>query len=77
VHRADDFTSDDPELNPPMLEGQANPVRRDTVQVPSGASATLRFVADNPGIWFFHCEFHEFHYYLSSSQQLISFQLYV
>lgn len=55
MHRATDYTSDDPVLNPPLEEGQANPVRRDTVQVQSGTSATLRFRADNPGAWFFHC----------------------
>jgi iron transport multicopper oxidase len=55
VGRAQDYTSDDPALNPPVVEGQANPIRRDTVQIPSGESATLRVVADNPGVWFLHC----------------------
>ena len=55
VQRSTDYTSDDPTLNPPIVEGQANPIRRDTVQVPSGEGVTLRFVADNPGAWFFHC----------------------
>ncbi|TCD65750.1 ferroxidase fet3 [Steccherinum ochraceum] len=55
VGRAEDYTSDDPTLNPPLVEGQANPMRRDTVQVPSMNSVTLRIVADNPGSWFFHC----------------------
>lgn len=55
INRADDYTSDDPTLNPPIIEGQANPMRRDTVHVPSGSSVTLRVVADNPGVWFFHC----------------------
>ncbi|KAI0036238.1 Fet3 protein [Vararia minispora EC-137] len=55
VNRATDYTSNDPSLNPPLVEGQPNPVRRDTVAVPSGSSATLRVVADNPGAWFFHC----------------------
>ncbi|KAH8809524.1 Fet3 protein [Flagelloscypha sp. PMI_526] len=55
VNRASDFTSDDPTLNPPLVEGQANPVRRDVVQIESGGSATLRFIADNPGAWFLHC----------------------
>ena len=57
VGRAQNYTSDDPTLNPPIVEGQANPIRRDTVQVPEGTSATLRFVADNPGVWLFHCGF--------------------
>lgn len=55
VGRAEDYTSDDPTLNPPVVEGQANPMRRDTVQIPSMNSATLRVVADNPGVWFLHC----------------------
>jgi iron transport multicopper oxidase len=55
VGRSEDYTSDDPALNPPIVEGQANPVRRDTIQIPSMHSATLRIVADNPGVWFFHC----------------------
>lgn len=55
VGRSEDFTSSDPALNPPIVEGQANPIRRDTVQIPSNHSATLRIVADNPGVWLFHC----------------------
>lgn len=57
VGRSEDYTSDDPALNPPIVEGQANPVRRDTVQIPSMHSATMRIVADNPGVWLFHCAF--------------------
>ncbi|KKA24127.1 Ferro-O2-oxidoreductase [Rasamsonia emersonii CBS 393.64] len=30
-------------------------VLRDTVQIPRRGYAVLRFRADNPGIWFFHC----------------------
>lgn len=55
VNRVTDYTSDDPSLNPPLIEGQANPVRRDTVTITGGGSVTLRFVADNPGAWIFHC----------------------
>ncbi|KAK0215678.1 Fet3 protein [Armillaria fumosa] len=55
IGRSADYTSDDPLLNPPIVEGQANPMRRDTVHVPSMASVTLRVVADNPGTWFLHC----------------------
>ncbi|KAF8989715.1 Fet3 protein [Cyathus striatus] len=55
VQRTTDFTSSDKSINPPVVEGQKNPMRRDTVQIPAGAGATLRFVADNPGGWFFHC----------------------
>ncbi|KAG2137407.1 Fet3 ferroxidase [Suillus bovinus] len=55
VNTATDYSSDDPSLNPPLVEGQANPMRRDTVMIPGGGSVTLRVVADNPGAWFFHC----------------------
>lgn len=53
VHKSLDSLSDDPELNPPYDPSVAleNPIRRDTVAVPSGGSATIRFVADNPGAW--------------------------
>ncbi|KAL1917392.1 uncharacterized protein VTP21DRAFT_5048 [Calcarisporiella thermophila] len=37
------------------LPEKANPVRRDTVQIPKGGYVVLRFRADNPGVWFFHC----------------------
>jgi len=46
----------DPELNLPVVEGQANPMRRDVVQIPPGQSVTLRVVADNPGSWILHCK---------------------
>jgi len=55
VQRSADYTSDDPTLNPPIDETQTNPIRRDTVQVQAGTGATLRFIANNPGTWFFHC----------------------
>lgn len=32
-----------------------NALRRDTIQVPGNSRATIRFVADNPGAWMFHC----------------------
>jgi iron transport multicopper oxidase len=31
------------------------PMVRDTVEVPSKGYVVLRFIADNPGVWFFHC----------------------
>lgn len=55
VGRSTNYTSTDPTLNPPIVEGQANPIRRDTVHIPSMNSATLRVVADNPGVWLLHC----------------------
>ncbi|KAK8695747.1 hypothetical protein V6N13_000898 [Hibiscus sabdariffa] len=33
----------------------ADPVERNTVGVPSGGWAAIRFRADNPGVWFMHC----------------------
>ena len=33
----------------------AYPIRRDVVMLPPQGSVVLRFVADNPGVWFFHC----------------------
>ncbi len=38
----------------PLLESVTNPVRRDTVTVPATGYVILRFIADNPGVWFFH-----------------------
>lgn len=73
VGRAQDYTSDDPELNPPLNNSQANPMRRDTVQVPSGTSVTLRVVADNPGAWFFHCTSHTLHCFASPLTDSISY----
>lgn len=32
-----------------------NPVTKDTIYVPSMGYAILRFQADNPGLWLFHC----------------------
>lgn len=55
VNRGNDYTSNDTTINPPLKEGQANPIRRDTIQLLSMQSATLRFVADNAGAWLFHC----------------------
>ncbi|KAF8630296.1 hypothetical protein AX15_003009 [Amanita polypyramis BW_CC] len=70
VNRAQDYTSSDPELNPPLQEGQSNPIRRDTVLVPSMNSVTLRFVGDNPGAWFFHCHI-EWHLEVGLAVQII------
>ncbi|KAF9590889.1 hypothetical protein IFM89_000145 [Coptis chinensis] len=32
-----------------------DPVERNTVGVPSGGWIAIRFLADNPGVWFMHC----------------------
>ncbi|EJU02139.1 ferroxidase [Dacryopinax primogenitus] len=55
VAMSQDITSDDPTVNEPLVEGQANPSRRDTIMIPAGGSVNLRFRADNPGTWMFHC----------------------
>ncbi|XP_047072944.1 laccase-25-like isoform X2 [Lolium rigidum] len=34
-----------------------NPQERNTVAVPTGGWAVIRFVADNPGMWYMHCHF--------------------
>ncbi|KAF5353736.1 hypothetical protein D9758_008639 [Tetrapyrgos nigripes] len=68
--RAQDYTSDDPILNPPVVQNQTNPMRRDTVHIPGGEAVTLRFVADNPGAWFFHCHM-EWHLESGLAIQLI------
>jgi L-ascorbate oxidase len=36
------------------------PPIKDTVTVPAGGYTIIRFVADNPGAWFFHCHL-DFH----------------
>ncbi|KAJ3043643.1 ferroxidase fet3 [Rhizophlyctis rosea] len=37
------------------LPPNPNPVRRDTVFIPPFGSVVLRYRADNPGVWLFHC----------------------
>jgi iron transport multicopper oxidase len=45
---------------PGLYDIPAAPMRRDVVVVYPGVGVTLRFIADNPGVWLFHChtEFH-------------------
>ncbi|KAK7059678.1 Fet3 protein [Favolaschia claudopus] len=59
VSRSSDYTSDDPSVI--TMANQTNPIRRDTVQIESMGSATLRVVMDNPGAWLFHCHI-DWHY---------------
>ncbi|KAG0098956.1 hypothetical protein BGZ93_009749 [Podila epicladia] len=40
---------------PFYLNTTENPLRRDTVLVRSEQNVAIRFKADNPGVWFFHC----------------------
>ncbi|WVQ76952.1 hypothetical protein IAR50_006631 [Cryptococcus sp. DSM 104548] len=55
VHKSFDVTSNDTEVNPAINENQSNPARRDTIVIPPTGSVTLRWRADNPGAWMFHC----------------------
>lgn len=41
----------------PYANSTRLPVVKDTIAVPSGGFAIIRFVASNPGYWFFHCHF--------------------
>ncbi|WVR04856.1 hypothetical protein IAU60_001868 [Kwoniella sp. DSM 27419] len=55
VHKSFDVTSNDTTVNPAIDESQKNPARRDTIVIPPTGSVTLRWRADNPGAWMFHC----------------------
>lgn len=55
VWRQLNVTSPNPKDKPPFKPHQSNPIRRDTVSVPPTGVVAIRFVADNPGAWFFHC----------------------
>ncbi|XP_057782852.1 laccase-17-like isoform X2 [Salvia miltiorrhiza] len=50
------FGNFDPQKDPPNFN-LIDPVERNTVAVPSGGWAAIRFRADNPGVWFMHCHF--------------------
>ncbi|XP_021889751.1 laccase-17-like [Carica papaya] len=39
----------------PATFNLVDPVERNTVGVPSGGWVAIRFLADNPGVWFMHC----------------------
>jgi hypothetical protein len=47
-----------------------NPVVRDSVTVPPNGYLVIRFIADNPGIWAFHCHI-EWHVELGMVVQLV------
>ncbi|KAH9932264.1 Fet3 ferroxidase protein [Fomitopsis serialis] len=70
INFAEDYTSDDPSLNPPINESQPNPMRRDTILAPPGGAYTFRVVMNNPGVWFFHCHI-EWHLESGLAIQLI------
>ena len=48
-----------PEMNK-LIRNVNNPCVRDTITVPGNGFTVIRFRADNPGIWMFHCHI-EFH----------------
>jgi iron transport multicopper oxidase len=48
-------SSDSGSFNGHTRNFPAVPMRRDTVAVNPGSYAVIRFVADNPGVWLFHC----------------------
>ncbi|KAK8632285.1 hypothetical protein V6N13_072679 [Hibiscus sabdariffa] len=41
--------------NDPTKFNLVDPAERNTVGVPSGGWVAIRFLADNPGVWFMHC----------------------
>lgn len=43
----------------PSKYNLVDPPERNTVAVPSGGWAAIRFKADNPGVWFIHCHLEE------------------
>ncbi|KAG0370212.1 Cupredoxin [Gamsiella multidivaricata] len=45
----------DPSTPYPNYFNTTNPARRDTVLVPSEQNVAIRFRANNPGVWLFHC----------------------
>ncbi|KAF9427482.1 hypothetical protein BGZ94_004817 [Podila epigama] len=45
----------DPSVPYPGYFNTTNPARRDTVLVPSEENVAIRFQANNPGVWLFHC----------------------
>ncbi|XP_038980086.1 laccase-4 [Phoenix dactylifera] len=48
------FGNHDPAKDPAKFN-LVDPVERNTVSVPPGGWVAIRFLADNPGVWFMHC----------------------
>ncbi|KAL3531804.1 hypothetical protein ACH5RR_005325 [Cinchona calisaya] len=48
------FGNFDPKKDPAKFN-LVDPAERNTVGVPSGGWIAIRFLADNPGVWFMHC----------------------
>ncbi|KAK9190423.1 hypothetical protein WN943_019028 [Citrus x changshan-huyou] len=51
---AQGFGNFDPNKDPAKFN-LVDPAERNTVGVPSGGWVAIRFLADNPGVWFMHC----------------------
>ncbi|KAL7583556.1 hypothetical protein Lser_V15G42705 [Lactuca serriola] len=51
---AQGFGNYDP-INDPRKFNLVNPQERNTIGVPTGGWAAIRFRANNPGVWFIHC----------------------
>ena len=56
--RTEDITS--PDNTTTLAADPNNPMLRDTIEIPSGGSVTIRWIADNPGAWILHCHI-DFH----------------
>ncbi|KAL3839510.1 hypothetical protein ACJIZ3_024101 [Penstemon smallii] len=50
------FGNYDPNKDPANFN-LVDPVERNTIGVPAGGWVAIRFLADNPGVWFMHCHF--------------------
>ncbi|GKV29965.1 hypothetical protein SLEP1_g38838 [Rubroshorea leprosula] len=48
------FGNFDPKKDPAKFN-LVDPAERNTIGVPAGGWVTIRFLADNPGVWFMHC----------------------
>ncbi|KAK4730498.1 hypothetical protein R3W88_023486 [Solanum pinnatisectum] len=48
------FGNYDPNKDPSNFN-LVDPIERNTIGVPSGGWVAIRFLADNPGVWFMHC----------------------
>ncbi|RDW65066.1 hypothetical protein BP6252_10717 [Coleophoma cylindrospora] len=54
-YRLATFPPPSPSVEPPLVLDRGPVLRKDTVMVPRYGYVILRFRADNPGIWMFHC----------------------
>ncbi|KAG8376916.1 hypothetical protein BUALT_Bualt09G0113900 [Buddleja alternifolia] len=50
------FGNYDPNKDPRNFN-LVDPIERNTIGVPAGGWVAIRFLADNPGVWFMHCHF--------------------